>query len=267
MRRSLLWVLALSSSFLFGADSRAVQITINVSGDGNWDYVSSLVPNPPGTILFGAGSSLTIETDTNQDGVIGDVTLVGGTLKIVGSLSLGAYGSFSFDMEGSESGATGSLSGNQILWATPASIQTSPAGTFECGGAVCGLMGRTQGTVYPISVFFGFNASDGGTLLSSAPLGTWKMSGPLDQILGSSRQTIALGGATPPPGQGLPSEWYAFGRQDLGFVPEPGASALLALGMAALWLRSHRLNRPDLPEAPLLEGMGPWDARAGSRRR
>jgi hypothetical protein len=39
---------------------------------------------------------------------------------------------------------------------------------------------------------------------------------------------------------GLPAQWYTFGSTDLGHLPEPGAFALVLLGIGGLALRSRK---------------------------
>ena len=232
MKRIIGTAVALAAVLAFGTVSSAAVIVFDVSGTGSVETVSQFAPNPPGFFItpFSAGSSVTVDITG------GVATLTGSTLNIIGSTPLGALGSINTNVVASVSGATGALVGSDILWSTPGAI--SATGTFDCTGAICGIFGLTQGTLYPIA---GLAALTGATPLTSSPLGTWDLNASLDTILGSTRQVITLGGPNPPPGPGLPSQWYLFGSADLGFpVPEPGMLVLVALGLGALSLRTRK---------------------------
>src|SRR5258706_4267994 len=97
MNRILGTVVALAAVLAFGTVSHAAPLTFDLTGSV-LQTGSSLAP-PPGyfTTPFSPGSSLTINPDTNGDGIIGqagDVSLVGGTLVINGITNLGPYGTF-----------------------------------------------------------------------------------------------------------------------------------------------------------------------------
>jgi len=231
MKRIVGMVVALAAVLALSTAGNAAPIVFNVTGTGSVNTVSSFAPNPPGFFItpFAAGSSVTVDLTG------GVATLTGSTLNIIGTTSLGALGSISTNVVASVSGATGVLSGDNILWFTPASI--SATGTFQCAGTVCSLFGLTPATDYPIAQLA---ALTGATNLTSSPLGIWDLNASLDTILGSNRQVITLGGPNPPPGPGLPSQWYLFGSTDLGAVPEPGTLVLIALGLGALSIRSRK---------------------------
>ena len=232
MKRIIGTAVALAAVLAFGTVSSAAVIVFDVSGTGSVETVSQFAPNPPGFFItpFSAGSSVTVDITG------GVATLTGSTLNIIGSTPLGALGSINTNVVASVSGATGAPVGDDILWSTPGAI--SATGTFDCTGAICGifgLTGRVRSTRSRASP-----RPTGATPLTSSPLGTWDLNASLDTILGSSRQVITLGGPTPPPGPGLPSQWYLFGSADLGFVPEPGMLVLVALGLGALSLRTRK---------------------------
>ena len=96
----------------------------------------------------------------------------------------------------------------------------------------CGLLSLTEGTDYPIALL---GTLLGTTSLTSIDLGTWVLNSGHSHIDASSNEVIALGGAAPPPGPGLPSQWYHFGS-----VPEPGSSLLALMGLAGIALRSRK---------------------------
>jgi hypothetical protein len=231
MKRIIGTVVALAAVLAFGTVSSAAPIVFNVSGTGSVNTVSQFAPAPPGYFItpFSPGSSVTVDITG------GAATLTTGTLLINAVTPLGALGTIHTDVSVALSGATGALVGDDILWFTP--VNAVASGTFDCTGAICGIFGLTQGTLYPIA---GLSALTGATPVNPSNLGIWDLNASLDTILGSNRNVITLGGPNPPPGPGLPSQWYLFGSGDLGFVPEPGALVLVALGLGALSLRSRK---------------------------
>ncbi len=237
MKRILGTVAALVGVLAFGTSSHAALITYNLTGASVVNTVSSFAPSPPGyfTTPFSAGSYVTINDDANGDTVSGDISLYGGVLNIIGSTPLGALGAIDTNvvvtMAGSYNGysTTGTLSGSQILWATPVTLNST--GFFSCSGAICGILSLTPGAPYPIAAL---SLITGTLPVNPAALGTWDMGASLASILSSTNAVIALGGPTPPPGPGLPAQWYNFAGTA---VPEPGVFALALLGLGALALR------------------------------
>jgi hypothetical protein len=152
--------------------------------------------------------------------------------------------------------ATGVLSGDTITWLTPANISkawadpsaspgtTGNDDTIMCTDSdpvnipVCGSLSMPHGVVLPFEpIFTGISSTTG---VSAFNLGTWLLDPTHTQILASSlvvtRWSISTeidngraGGLT-------------FGSQTgLGApVPEPGAAALVLLGLGALALRSRK---------------------------
>src|SRR5215470_1150753 len=116
MKRIVGMVVALAAVLALSTAGNAAPIVFNVTGTGSVNTVSSFAPNPPGFFItpFAAGSSVTVDLTG------GVATLTGSTLNIIGTTSLGALGSISTNVVASVSGATGVLSGDNILWFTPA---------------------------------------------------------------------------------------------------------------------------------------------------
>lgn len=258
MKRILGTVVALAAVLAFGTVSRAAILTFDVSAVGGGGDTSascgqtsggclqtgSTLAPPPGwfTTGFASPSSITVNNDTNGDGIVGqpgDVSFLSGSLHIAGTTNLGIYGTFISDvtvaMSGGQGtqGGTGTLGADDILWYSSVGTSVSHTGTFGCTGAICGLLGITQGVVYPIAVYDAFVASQGVTALSTLNLGLWHILG--GNIVASS---MAVTGVTATG----PASWYLFGNANLGPapVPEPGTFALLLLGIGGLALRSRK---------------------------
>ena len=229
----------------------AALVTYNISGVSTVNSVSSFASDPTlpagstgfdpvfGPFFIGhssAGSSITLDiTGTN-------VSLVSGTLQFTSLFTpIGALGSIETTTTATASGGVGTLSGDQILWDMSGAPGTgtfwSVTGTWTCHGAgLCGIIGIPDGTTLPISTLQGVTGT-----VSVAPtlLGIWQLNAAHDTILGSTRNTIQNGGptVTAPLAPGVPAQWYLFGSQDLGHLPEPGAFALVLLGIGGLALR------------------------------
>jgi PEP-CTERM motif len=253
MKRILGTVAALSAVLAFSTVSSAAVINFDVSAVGGGGDTSvgcgqtaggclqtgsTLAPAPGWfTTGFATGSTVSVETDTNGDGILGqagDVSFLTGSLHIAGTTDLGAYGTFLSDVTVAMSGGQGTLSGEDILWYSSVGTNIASTGTFGCTGAICGLIGITEGVVYPISVYDAFVAAQGVTALSNINLGFWNISS--GNILGSSMAVTAVTAA------GGPASWYLFGNNNLGPapVPEPGTFALVLLGIGGLALRSRK---------------------------
>jgi hypothetical protein len=231
MKRIVGTIVALGAVLAFSTAAHAASITYSLGGTSTFNTASSLAPAPPGYFItpLGAGSNITINTDTNGDSVVGDVSITGGTLYVSGTTNLGAYGTFISSVTTFVSGGTGTLTGSNILWDANTSFTTDPSSTFGCTGAICGLLGITQGVVYPIAVYQAFVASQGVTPVNPAALGTWALTGS-----GFNATGIAIVGAA----AAGPAQWYLFAGN--GSVPEPGTLVLVALGLAGLSLRSRK---------------------------
>jgi PEP-CTERM motif-containing protein len=226
MKRILGTVVALAAMLAFGSVGNASSITFDISGgNGSVDTISSFAPAPPGYFIapLSAGSNVVIDVTGSA------VSLTSATINVIGTTTLGFLGTISTNVVATYTGGTGTLSGDTILWSTPTTLAAT--GTFQCGGGLCGLLSLTEGVDYPIALL---GTLLGTTSLTSIDLGTWFLNATHDHINTSTREVIALGGASPPPGPGLPSQWYQLG------VPEPTTIGLVLMGLAGIALRSRK---------------------------
>src|SRR5215475_8935184 len=202
MKRILGTVVALAAVLAFGTTARAAIVVFNVSTTGAVYSVSSFGTVPCGANNcfvnpFAAGSSVSLDITG------GAVSLTGGTLNVIGTNLLGAVGSIDVNTSTTLTGGTGALSGTNILWSS--GTTTATTGTFTLHGAICGIVGAPCDVPLPIA---NLAAITGTTPVSPVILFTWSLNATLDSILGSTPAVISLGGASPPPGQGLPAQWY-----------------------------------------------------------
>ncbi|HTO70738.1 MAG TPA: PEP-CTERM sorting domain-containing protein [Myxococcota bacterium] len=233
MKRILTTVAALSAVLAFGTVAHATLYTYNVQGtdpntDANSvDTVSSFANNPPGYFIgpLSAGSNVQVDITGNV------VTLNSATFNVNLTTSVGFLGTITSNVVATYAGGTGTLSGNQVLWNTPTTAGAT--GTFFCDGSICDLFQLTPDTPYPIALL---TQLTGGTPVLSVDLGRWILSADLGTIVSSTPEVIVLGGAAPPPGPGLPAQWYQLGSR----LPEPGTFALVLLGLGGLALRSRK---------------------------
>jgi hypothetical protein len=234
MKRIIGTVIGLAAVLAFGTSTRAATVNFNVSATGSVTSVSQFGDhtcgaNPCYVNPFAPGSSVSVDITG------GAVSLLSGTLNVVGTNSLAALGSIDVNTSSSLTGGTGVLSGTSILWFTPTSVATS--GSFTLHGAICGIVGAPCDTPLPIAALASITMT---VAVNPVSLGVWDLNSTLDAILGSNQAVISTGGPNPPPGPGLPAQWYLFGSNDKGSVPEPGALVLVALGLGALSLRSRQ---------------------------
>jgi hypothetical protein len=213
--------LLLAVAFAFAPAAHSAIVTYDVMGHGSYTDPTTVL----GPLPF---SSLSV---VNLDIVGADVSLVSASLASHGALSFGAAGFVERFDTFTVTGGTGMLSGNAILWTTPApgEVLVEHSAQLFCSGVICAVAGLEQG-LNPPGVGF-----PEGRYGQSPDLGRWILSADLTQILGSTRAVFTVGGLTPPPELGEPAEWLVFGDADLGFVPEPPASGLALLAFAALY--------------------------------
>jgi len=238
MKRIVGAIVALGAVVAFGTVSSAATITFNVGGTSVLQTASQLAP-PPGyfTSFFSAGSTITIDTDRNHDGTVGDVLLTAGTLYLNDATDLGDYGTFNTTATTYLSSATGTLNGsNQIVWdANTAFYANDPASTFFCTGIVCTLLGDppglTEGQVYPLQTYTDILAKGNVVPIDPFSLGTWQLDGSLTSFQATGPAFITILTTTQ-----QPTSWYVFA----GAVPEPGVLALTLLGLAGVALRARK---------------------------
>jgi hypothetical protein len=265
MKRILATVAALGA-LGYASIAGAANITFDVSGVAAVNSVSSFAADPslpPGTTgvdpVFGTffigkaslGSSMSINTDTNGNGILGetnDVSITGGTLLFDLTTPIGALGSIESHSVATATGGVGTLSGDSILWDMSGAPGTGTfwnvTGTWTCHGAgLCGLIGIPDGSTFPlVGPPLPLNAVTGTVGVAPTLMGIWTLDPTHTTITGSTWNTIQNGGPTvsAPLLVGLPAQWYTFGSTDLGHLPEPGAFALVLLGIGGLALRSRK---------------------------
>jgi PEP-CTERM motif-containing protein len=266
MKRILATVAALAGLGYTSLAGAAI-ITFDESGLAAVNSVSSFASDPslpPGTTgsdpVFGPffigkaslGSSMTINTDLNGNGIIGeadDVGVTGGTLVFDLTTPIGALGSIESHSIATATGGLGTLTGDTILWDNTGAPGTGTfwnvTGTWTCHGAgLCGLIGIPDGSTFPlVGPPLPLNAVTGTVPVAPTLLGTWILDPTHTSIAASSWNTIQLGGPTvsAPLAPGVAAQWYTFGSADLGHqAPEPGTIALVLLGIGGLALRSRK---------------------------
>jgi hypothetical protein len=268
MKRILATVAALGA-LGYSSLAGAAVLTFDVSAGGTVNSVSSFASDPnlvasgdAGVSEFGPyfighfspGSSLTINTDANGNGILGeanDVAFVSGVVNLDLNTPIGALGTLETHTVANGIGGVGTLSGDQILWNMSGAPGTgtfwipTPTSTWTCHGAgLCGLIGIPDGSTFPlVGPPLPLTAVTGTFGVAPTLMGIWTLDPTHTSIIASTRNTIQTGGASPPPGPGLPAQWYLWASgpgSDLGHLPEPGAFALVLLGISGLALRSRK---------------------------
>ena len=239
MKRILGTVAALAGVLAFGTISSAATFVYDVTGTGSVNTLSDYATaggagqfvNP-----FTTGSSISLDITGSA------VTILGGTLNVVATNQLlgGALGSIDVNSSTTLSpGGVGTLTGSSILWDLGSPVSTLTSGFFILHGGICSFVpaGTPCNSPIPISFLSGLTGTK--TVQPILPGGTWTLSGDLLSILGTTRITTGTSTAAGTFGPvGTPLSWYLFGSIDGGHaIPEPGAFALVLLGLGGLALR------------------------------
>jgi hypothetical protein len=245
MKRIMTTAIALAAGLGISTAAHAVPYTYDVSGaNGSVVTLSSFATDPctnfpgPASLCFtnplSAGSSLDVDITG------GVATLTGGTININTNTVLFGLVTITTDVDATISGATGTVTGSDILWTTNADYTVAPTSTLTCSdlGAgmpvTCGTLGLTAGTVYPISILNVLGNTSG---VTSVVLGEWNLSGDLNTIVSSDRVVTTISNVAP----NYPAGWLYFGADNGVFpVPEPGSLALVLLGIGGLALRARK---------------------------
>lgn len=230
MKRILGTVAALAGVLAFGMTSSAAVINIDVAAAGGRAIlVNGLIGGLLNPIPMVASSTVSIETATG--GTLGAVSLLGGSLHVVGAIATGpSFADSTLTVDYITTllpGGTGTLTGDDILWDVAGGVFVSTVGTFVATGSLAFITGATGS----LAVLNGLTGAVG---VNPIILGTWDLDAGLTTILGSSQATVQMVGPNR-------STWLLFGAADLGHtVPEPGAFALVLLGIGGLALRSRK---------------------------
>lgn len=215
------------SLLLFASTARAALVTLDVSGSSSINTASTFASDPslpPGSTgldplygpyfvsYFSSGSSITIETDRNGNGLAHDWLLVGGTLNVDMTMPLGALGSIVVHETISLSGGEATQSGDLVFWSHYALTQWSAAGTWQCFGAgICGIVGVPDGSSLPIATL---NQVAGVANYDPMYLGLWQLDPTHSTVLASTQAANQVWGpgVSPPVGvPGQPAQWFQFG--------------------------------------------------------
>jgi hypothetical protein len=185
---------------------------------------------------FAPGSSVTLDITgsavTLISGVVNINTSATPTPLVFGTINL------SVNVSTTMSAATGTLVGDSILWATPATISAvGPDDQLRCDGPNCGLISLPDGVWIPFEP--AFSAISNTTGVTGYNLGQWNLNGTHDAITGSTI-TVTRWSNVAELGNRRAAA-LTFGPEGLGQpVPEPGVAALILLGIGALAVRSRK---------------------------
>src|SRR5262245_25212277 len=210
--------------------------------------LSTFGPGTESSFRMAPGSTLSLETDANGDGVPGDVTVAASHFVFQGEFARGFFGSsgtFTVDLVAELQGGLGigvfypgSLDLVEIQWTQPASFLIY--GTILCSGLSCPF---AADTVWDYEILF---ASTNTQLLSSLDLGRWSVF----QNYFQWEPTICDGSSCPPADPWLETALYPppdqqvfqYMRLQGGPVPEPSALLLLLAVLPSFAIR--RITSP-----------------------
>jgi len=263
MKRILGMVVATAAVLAYSSAASAALVTFDVSGvTGTWSRsgdANAAVPGPPnfggpcgatglgsttsGSSLncfryaFEAGSSVTVDITGSA------VTMVGGTLNVhaitpivFGTIVLETLGSTTiYGATAFTPAAIGTLTGDSILWSTNANV--SSTGTITCTGPNCGLISLPPG--FPVPLQPTLAGLTNTTPVTALLLGQWDLNALHTAITASTTAVTAWSNVAEDGNRRQAA--FTFGPTLLGLpVPEPGAAALVLLGLGALAVRSRK---------------------------